>query len=199
MEFMQFRKLLPLCLVLAFAFAGSAHAQLGIYGTFDGERVTGFTCQGLDGQCASSGGVARPYGGNFGVYYDFRNLGPVRIGGDLRGDVFSSNKSPTEYEGGAGVVRQYGALGGIRGSIDLPIHILRPYAEAAFGYAKSNAASTNPTLYSNYSQVEGLLGVDIAILPYMDIRAEAGAGALFGTNTHSTESIGAGVVFHLPR
>lgn len=200
MKLMLFRKLLPLFAVFALIYASPARAQFAVYGTVTGERMAGFTCQAVNSQCASSGGAVRPFGGNFGLYYDFRNLGPFRIGADLRGNVFSSNKSATEYLGGAGVVRQYGALGGVRASIALPMKILHPYVEGAAGYAKTNAASTTPELYSNYTQVEGLVGLDIAVLPYIDLRAvEFGAGALFGPNTHGTLSVGAGLVFHMPR
>ena len=88
----------------------------------------------------------------------------------------------------------------MRASIATPIRILHPYAEVLAGYAKTNAASTNVQVYSNYTQVQALVGLDIAVLPYLDIRAiEFGAGALLGVDTHSTQSIGAGVVFHLPR
>ncbi len=199
-KLMSFRKLLPLLAAFVFISVCPARAQFAVYGTFDGERVSGFTCQALNAQCASTNGIVRPYGGNFGVYYDFRNVGPFRIGADLRGNVFNSNKSAVNYQGGAGVVKQYGALGGVRASIGVPIPILHPYAEAAVGYAKTNAASVDPILYSNFTQVQGLIGLDITVLPYMDIRAiEVGAGALFGPSTHATQSIGAGIVFHFPR
>ena len=197
---MSFRKFLPLVAVAASLFALPARAQFGAYATITGERVTGFQCQATNGPCASNDGSVRPFGSNFGVYYDFRNIGPVRIGADLRGGVMTANKSATEYQSGSGLVRHYDALAGIRGSIGTPIRILRPYAEIAGGYAKSNAASLDTTVYANYTQVQGLVGVDVAITPFFDIRAiELGAGALFGTGTHSTQSIGAGLVFHFPR
>ena len=208
---MLFRKLLLLCAVFATVSALPAKAQLALYGTVDGSRFTGYTCEALGGECASSGGTVRPYGGNFGAFYDFRNVGPVRLGLDLRGDIFSANKSAVEYQGGAGVNKFYGALGGVRGSIAIPVTFLHPYAEVLAGYNRNNAASSNvgsyatalPTnveIYSSYTQVQGLVGLDITVLPYLDIRAiEIGAGALFGPSTHGNESIGAGLVFHLPR
>ena len=202
MGFMLFRKSLPLFAFALFCCfcAFPAHGQFAVYGTVNGERAGGFTCQAVGGVCATTNGTVHPYGGVFGVFYDFRNLGPVRFGADLRGDIMTSNKSAVEYEGGAGVVRQYGALGGIRASVGTPITILHPYVEALGGYAKTNAASTNVEVYSNYTQVQGLVGLDITVLPYLDIRGiEFGAGALFGPSTHSTESIGAGLVFHFPR
>ena len=211
MKFMLFRKLLPLFAVAVLFAPRFAHAQLGLYGTFNGQRVTGFTCQATTGTCASPDGTVRPYGGNFGAYYDFRTVGPVRLGADLRGNIFSANKSAVEFQGGSGVNKFYGVLGGVRASIGTPITFLHPYAEAAAGLARTNAASafvgtyqnptpTNVEIYSNFTQVEGLVGLDVTLFPYLDIRAiEFGAGALFGPSTHGTQSIGAGVVFHLPR
>lgn len=200
MKLMSFRKLLPLFAIVALVYANPARAQFGAYGMVSGERMSGFTCQAVNSQCASTGGTVRPFGGNFGVYYDFRNFGPLRVGADLRANIFSSNKSAVEYLGGSGVVKQYGGLGGVRVSFGAHFPILHPYVEAAGGYAKTNAASANPELYSNYGQVQGLAGLDVAILPYLDIRAiELGAGALFGPSTHGTQSIGAGIVFHMPR
>ena len=211
MDFMLFRKCLPFLAVVALFSSIAAKAQLALYGTFNGERVNGFTCQATNGACASPDGTVRPFGGNFGAYYDFRNLGPVRLGADLRGDVFSANKSAVEYQGGAGINKFYGVLGGVRASIGVPIPILHPYAEALVGYARTNAASANvgtfasstPTnieIYSGYTQVQGVIGLDIAVLPFLDLRAiELGGGSLFGSSTHSIESIGAGVVIHLSR
>ena len=208
---MLFRKCLPLFAAVALSVSFAAHAQLAIYGTFDGERVSGFTCQAPTGTCASPDGTVRPFGGNFGAYYDFRSYGPVRLGVDLRGDVFSANKSAVEYEGGSGINKFYGVLGGVRASINAPLPILHPYVEGAVGLARTNAASTNvstfanptPTnveIYSNYTQVQGLIGLDITVLPFLDIRAiELGGGAIFGPGTHAIESIGGGLVFHLPR
>jgi hypothetical protein len=158
----------------------------------------------------------KPYGGAFGAYYDFKDLGPVRIGVDLRGDVLGTNKRADSSAGGQGIVRQYATLGGLRGSIKTPIHWLRPYAEVAGGYTRNNAigqytfapvpsgapalVSFNPNVYANYGVVRGYVGADITIFPFLDLRAiELGAGEAFGSSSHTTESIGAGIVFHLPR
>lgn len=178
----------------------AAHAQFGAYGTITGERVTGFTCTDPQGQCASTGGVVRPYGGTFGGYYDFRSVGPIRLGVDLRGSVLNSNKSATTYASSVDAVRQYTALGGLRGELRLPMHWLHPYAEVAGGFAHSNAAETLPTVYQNYGVAQGFVGADVTLLPILDLRAiELGAGEAFGPSSHSIQSIGIGVVFHTPR
>ncbi len=204
MDIMLFRKLLPLFALVILFGSTAARAQIGVYATVTGERITGITCLDPSGQCAATGGVVHPYGATFGGYYDFRNVGPVRLGLDVRGGVLSANKSAQSYQASGSLIRHYSALGGVRASLATPIKYIRPYGEVAFGYGKTNAAGysvlTGINSYSNYTQAEGLLGVDVPVLPYLDIRAiEFGAGALFGSNTHSFQSIGAGVVFHSGR
>lgn len=238
---MLFRKLLPLLVVFTLGLIRPANAQVGIYGTFKGQYLGGVTCPSSEAPCANNNGRVQPYGGNFGVFYDFRDAGPVRLGVDVRGDVLSSNKRADSSAGGVGLVRQYAVLAGVRGSVHTPISWLHPYAEIAGGYTRNNSnglyttttntntvagvtgtsVSFNPELYSNYALFEGLIGLDVRVLPYLDIRAiEFGAGEAFGSvptavsvtstngiatastvtasssSTHSVESIGAGIVFH---
>lgn len=187
-------------LFLLFSF--TAHAQVGVYGTVTGERVPGFTCLAPDGQCASTGGVVRPYGGTFGGYYDFRSMGPFRLGVDLRGSVLNSNKSAVTYSASTDFVRHYSALGGLRAELRMPLSWLHPYAQVSAGLGRSNAAFVdgNPDIYQNFTQVQGFVGADITLLPVLDLRAiELGAGEMFGPSNHSIQSIGIGVVFHTAR
>ncbi|HEX4154785.1 MAG TPA: hypothetical protein VHY48_04150 [Acidobacteriaceae bacterium] len=178
----------------------AARAQFGVYGTVTGERVTGFICQDPQGHCAASNGTVKPYGGTFGGYYDFRSLGPFRVGVDLRGSVLNSNKSATLYASSTDLVRHYAALGGLRAEARTPFHWLHPYVEAAAGLGRSNATSVVATQYQNYTQVQGFVGADITLLPMLDLRAiELGAGEMFGPSSHSIQSIGIGVVFHTGR
>ena len=204
MEDMLFRKFLPLFAATLFSISGAAHAQLAAYATVTGERLSGLTCLDPLGKCAATGGLVHPYGAGFGGYYDFRNIGPVRLGVDLRGNVFSTSKSAQSYEASSGLIRQYSGLGGIRASVATPLKFLRPYGEFAVGYAKTNAAgysvTTGMNSYSNYVEAEGLVGLDVPVTSFLSIRAiELGGGALFGPSTHAVESIGAGVVFHSSR
>ena len=201
---MLFRKLLPLFAACALFFSAASKAQLAAYATVTGERLSGLTCLDPQGQCAATGGVVHPYGANFGGYYDFRNIGPVRLGVDLRGNVFSTSKSAQSYQTSSGLIRQYSALGGIRASFATPIRFIRPYGEFVVGYARTNAAgydfTTGINNYSNYVEAEGLVGVDVPVASFLDIRAiELGGGALFGPNSHGLESVGAGLVFHTSR
>jgi hypothetical protein len=191
-----------IALVLFLLSSIAARAQYGVYGIVTGERMTGFTCQDPQGICSSNDGVVRPYGGQFGGYYDFRSMGPVRLGVDVRGAVLNSNKSATTYASSVDLVRQYSVLGGLRGEFKTPFRILHPYGQASLGYMHSNAAGTNLNnfKYDDYMQVEGFAGLDITLLPVMDIRAiELGVGGAFGPNSHSIQSIGIGVTFHTPR
>ena len=249
MKFMLFRKLLPLLAAFAFVYVGPARAQFAVYGTADGGTFGGVTCPAFAGPCAQSGGHVKPYGGTFGAYYDFRDMGPLRIGADVRGDVLTSNKRADSSAGAKGAYRQYTALAGLRGSIRTPISWLHPYAEIAGGYTRNDASglytettttysgttpvqqtsvSFNPEQFTNYALFKGFVGVDVRVLPWMDIRAiEFGAGEAFGSaptvqtvtatvnangavtttgptitttspNTHFTDSIAAGVVFRFP-
>ena len=205
---MLFRKLLPSFVLLALLGTAHAHAQFGVYATITGENLSSFKCMTVTAApttgCTTTGTnvSVKPYGANFGAYYDFRNFGPARIGFDVRGGVLNSSKDTFENLTSSDVIRQYTALGGVRASFGTPIKFIRPYAEIAGGYARFgsvNVFSTYPL--SNYGEFEGLVGVDVPILPYMDIRAiEFGGGALLGGgSTHGLESIGAGIVFHTTR
>lgn len=250
MNFMLFRKLLPLFAAFAFIYVNPARAQFAVYGTADGGTFGGITCPTFAAPCAQPGGHVKPYGGTFGMYYDFRDLGPVRVGLDLRGDVLATNKRADSSAGARDIYRQYTALAGVRGSMHTPISWLFPYAEIAGGYTRNNGSglytettttysgatppiqetsvSFNPERYANYALFKGFVGVDVRILPWLEIRAiEFGAGEAFGStptlqtvnstvsatgatttngptttttssNTHFTDSIGAGVVFRFP-
>jgi hypothetical protein len=194
------RTALGVALVLVLLSSIAARGQVGAYATVTGERMGGFTCADPQGQCSAAGGVVKPYGSSFGVYYDFRSIGPMRLGVDLRGSVLNSNKSATTYAASVDSVRQYSVLAGPRAEFKTPIHWLHPYAEVVGGYMRSNAASTDPTLYQSYGQVHAFAGADISLLPFLDLRAiELGAGEVFGPSSHSTQSISAGIVFHSPR
>ena len=182
----------------------TANAQLGIYATATGNWFGGVTCPSFAAPCADTGGRVKPFGSNFGAYYDFRSYGPVRLGVDARGAIESSNKRADSSAGGPGIVKNYEALGGIRASFHTPIHWLRPYAEIAGGYGRNNASglytntisvnnnvtppltqstvSYNPSLFADYGLLKGFVGVDVPLLPYLSIRAiELGEGEAIGS------------------
>ena len=200
MKLMLFRKLLPLLALGTAVCPFVAHAQFGVFGTVTGQRIGGIACAqstgGSVGTCTSGTTTDKPYGANFGAFYDFHSFGPVRVGVEVRGGVLNTNKDPGANVASTDLIREYTALGGVRASTGTPIRWIRPFAEFAGGYDKFGPVYN----YSTYTKVEGLVGVDVPIASFVDIRAiELGAGALFGPSTHSTQSIGAGLVFHSPR
>ena len=198
--FMQFRKLLPFLAAGAALSPIAAHAQIGVFGTVTGQRIGGVTCTQSGGggvsPCSSGTTTDKPYGASFGGYYEFRSFGPARVGVVIRGGVLNTNKDPGANVASTDLIREYTALGGVRASAGTPIKWIRPFGEVVAGYAKFGPVYA----YNTYTKVEGLIGVDLPIASFVDIRAiELGAGALFGPSTHGTQSIGAGLVFHTPR
>lgn len=205
----KFSNLRSSVLLAALALAGlttAAHAQFGVYGMVQGENIKNITCLDPSGTCAASNGTAKPYGGAFGAYYDFKTYGPIRLGGDIRGTFLNSNKSAYYYQGGGDLVRHYSVLGGVRGTIRTPFHVLRPYVQVSGGLGRTNGPQpSSPGIsgrdnYKDYGQVQGFVGLDLALFPNLDFRViEFGAGEVFGSNSHSIQSIGLGVVFHTSR
>ena len=193
-----------LALVFFLLSSAAANAQLGIYATATGDWFGGVTCPSYASPCAETDGKVKPFGGNFGVYYDYRNFGPIRWGFDARGAVQSSNKRADSSAGGPGIVKNYEFLGGLRGTFRTPVKWLHPYAEIAGGYSRNNSSglytstvttnnnlnppvtqttlSYNPSVYSNYALLKGYVGLDIPLLPWLSFRAiELGAGGAFGS------------------
>jgi len=199
---MSFRKVLFFGAAMVFGLAGSARAQLGVYGMYSGERFTGITCPTYAAPCGTSTGAVKPYGGTAGAYYDFMNVGPVRLGIDARGNFLRADKRADSSAGGTDIIRQYEVLGGVRGSVRTPLRWLKPYAEIAGGYTRNNnvglytitnfppttvsSLSYNPAVNKNYPMVKVFVGVDIKIFPFMDLRPiELGEGEAFGSAIYS--------------
>jgi len=198
---------------MVFGLAGTARAQLGLYGMYTGTEMSGVQCLST-APCSSPNGDVRPWGGFGGVYYDFRNIGPVRIGVDVRAGGLHSNRSASSSAGGSNIVSAQTFLGGLRGSIKTPITWLSPYAQISAGYTRSNVtepvnltlatSATNanpPRTYDGFIQYEGFVGADVHVFPFLDVRPiELGIGNMnrAGTGNGSTSvgllSIGAGFV-----
>jgi len=207
---MSFRKVLFFGVAVFFGLAVSARAQVGVYGMYAGNDLTGITCLASSSvparQCSSTNGAVKPFGGVAGIYYDFRNIGPVRLGVDFRGQFFHANKSAASSTGDSGATRSHTALGGVRATFHTPVSYLRPYAQISAGWTNSNATELNPELYDNYLQYEGFAGVDVKVFPILDVRpVELGIGEMNrigngagGASAIAVKSIGAGLVFHLP-
>jgi hypothetical protein len=217
----------------ALGLSAVAHAQLAAYGTFSAERITGIQCTQTTGSSSPTGcaanGTVTPYGFGGGIYYDFMNLGPARIGFDVRADLLKSNKSATVYYGGPDAVKLNSVLGGVRASFHTRYAPLKPYVQASVGWVKdrpkssqqivvntTTGASTTATLTNyatnntdtNFFAYKIFAGLDYRLLPIMDVRLpELGIGQILGSGPtnpagHGTsyplQSIGVGIVFHLP-
>jgi hypothetical protein len=162
-----------------------------------------------------------PAGIQAGAYYDFRTVGPVRLGLDLRGGDFHSNKSATSSAGGANATGLDDVLLGLRGSFHTRYSWLSPYAQVSAGYARSNATEpfgaispgygttvNAPRFEDNFVMYEGFAGLAIHIFPMIDLRpVELGIGnmnrvgsasTLDGPGSVGVMSIGAAIVFHMP-
>jgi len=193
------RTALGIALVLFSLSSVAAHAQFGIYATANGNWFGGVNCPSFASPCAENDGKVKPFGGAYGIYYDFRNVGPVRLGVDARGAVESANKRADSGAGGGGIVRHYEVLGGVRATFHTPVKWLHPYAEIAGGITRNNASglytntihvpappppilSFNPQQYTVYPLIKGFVGLDIPLMPFLTFRAvELGIGGAFGS------------------
>jgi hypothetical protein len=199
---MIFRKaVLFLAVVIVFP-ATIAYAQFGVYGTVTVNRLSGQ--QNSPFATGSVNNSVDPLGGGGGIYYDFKTIGPVRLGVDVRGTITNSKQGAYTFFRGGGT-RIYSSLGGIRASFHTPWAPVKPYVQGSVGLGRSDyGLFTNGAIvvHSNF-QYEGFAGVDLKILPIMDFRVvELGYGALtsFGSDGHTYPigSLSSGVVFHLP-
>jgi hypothetical protein len=199
--------------------AAAAHAQAGVYIGYQATQLSGITCfEPAPLQCSSTGGKVNPAGWQAGGYYDFRNVGPMRLGVDFRGGVMHSNKSATSSAGGSDSTVLDNALLGVRGSFHTPVSWLSPYVQISAGYGRSNATLPfgesqqnvpQPRLEDSYIMYEGFAGLAIHIFPMLDLRPiELGIGnmnrigssgaTVDGPSSIGVLSIGGSVVFHLP-
>lgn len=210
------RVLLLAAFVTAFATL-PAPAQLAAYGTVTVNRLSGIlpspvlppdacaTTQSTPNPtCVSFNDNVNPLGGTGGVYYDFKKLGPVKLGVDLRGSIATTKRGAYTFSNGGGT-HIYSALGGVRVLFHTPIHPLRPYAEGLVGLGRTDYGVLygNGVEIRNNFQYMGFAGLDITILPIMDFRlVELGIGGInpFGNLSHNypVGSISSGLVFHLP-
>jgi hypothetical protein len=196
----------------------AARAQFGAYFGYSGERLGGIPCKsfiGTTNDCSSTTASltgsatstaltdsVNPSGIYFGGYWDFKTVGLVRLGADVRYYDAKSNKSASTSTGGPNATSSNTVLGGVRGTFHTHYSWLKPYGEIAFGRTSTDAAN-GPGLFTSYLRYQGFAGVDIKILPVLDLRAvEVGLGNMNaiggGSGSISVRSIGAAIVFHTP-
>jgi len=175
-----------------------ASAQVGVYGMFDATRISSLTGTPsvITGKTLNS---TSPVGGILGVYYDFRNVGPIRIGVDLRGSLIQTKRGADADFLGAGT-HINSVLGGVRLSFHTPIKVLqlKPYLQASAGLGRSDFGVGQNQ--SNGFEYHGFAGVDIKLLPILDFRAvELGYGGLDGNgHNYPLASVSTGFVVHFP-
>jgi len=216
---MSFRNavLLLAAFAIALSLSATAHAQVGAYGEFTVNRLGGLISspEPTPNLSGARTNTVDPLGGTGGVYYDRWKIGPVKIGGDLRGSILTTKRGAYVNFNGGGA-RMFSALGGVRAEFHTPFAPLKPYVEGLAGLGKSdygllynlqgvtnNGIVGNSTVLRNNFQYQALVGLDIKVLPIMDYRvAELGYGGLdpFGTYAHNypIRSVSMGFVFHLP-
>ena len=210
--------LLLLCAAFAtgILLAPSARAQAGVYAVFTATRIGNLQSSPAATFTNANGGTKPTVdvsGGTFGAYYDFKTLGPIRLGADFRGNVESSSRGAGVKSVGTGS-HLYSVLGGVRGAFHTRYSFLEPYVHLSGGLGRSdygllrNVNGTAPPLNGTYLlqnsfEYHAFAGADIHLFPALDFRVvELGYGGLaaFGNNSHnySLRTVGTGLVLHLP-
>ena len=208
---MLFRKsllLLTLCL-----FAPIVHAQLGVYGLITGQKMSGIDSANQSRGWPKLDSAYSPLGWTLGAYYDFYNLGPVRLGVDARGGITTSKKGAQTSSNGAGGYIGNG-LAGVRASFHTPIKQIKPYVQGSLGVARTNygllpANGPDSGRFTNLA-FGGFVGADITLAPILDFRAEYGYGGVHsgehnygttpgvGSGTYGLQTVSAGFVLRIP-
>jgi hypothetical protein len=201
--------------VLPLALSASAHAQFGVYGMATVDRISGIQGSPLLTPGTTYKNTVDPLGGTFGVFYDFKRVGPITLGADVRG-VFSTSRRGAQTSAELSGAKLYSGLGGVRAVFHTPFHYLTPYVQASAGIGRSDygilsTVITKPDYTTilpsiplkNNLEYHVYAGVDLKIFPMLDWRvAELGYGGLqaFGTNSHNypIKSASTGIVFHFP-
>lgn len=193
----------------------AARAQAAVYGTFTVNQLSGIknspavnaSCSGFSAfLCPRYNNSVNLLGGTFGGYYDFFNLGPVKLGVDARGTLSTTKRGAQTLSNATGA-RLYSGLGGVRAVFHTRFVPIRPYIQGSAGFARTdygvpNTSSGKISLTNNF-QYMGYAGVDITLLPIMDFRlVEFGYGGInpFGNASHNypVKTVSSGIVFHLP-
>lgn len=192
------RFLLLAVLVSALVRAAGAHAQFSIYGTFAPVRISNVATGNNPGQNAGySTSTYWAQGFGAGVTVNFLPLPVVSLGLDLRG----SSRPGTQ---GADL-----ALAGLKLGAKIPLLHIKPYIEAAGGYAGTRArvttgAAAGSTVSDHFAAYEVLGGLDYPLVHFVDLRLiEVGGGKgtyLSGPNNDipniSLFTVNTGVVIH---
>jgi hypothetical protein len=169
---------------------GRAHAQVAIYGMGSGGFLSSVNAQ--SGPLTLTSASFSAYGGTFGVYDNYRHLGPVKFGGD--GRFFIQSKSNGNSYGN----QLRGGLVGARLALFSHAVPFSPYIQAEIGGVGTNYGTQSQRSTSFAYQVQG--GLDYTIVPHLDARFEYGAGqigALFPGTRQEMQQIGLGLVVRI--
>jgi hypothetical protein len=162
--------------------AGSAKAQIGLYGEFNATHDPSISTwyRGFTG----------------GVYDNFIHVGPVRVGLDLRGAYATGS----QY-----AYRNF--LIGPRVEVKPPLLPIKPYLQASIGAGGNeyNGTSRLQTHYNDKLQYGFIGGIDYVLIPHVDLRAVEVEYLRMSAVTSGPPSpsinivtVGAGLVLRLP-
>ena len=172
--------------------ANSSRAQFAVYGMGSAGRLSGFNSVSATSgtnQTVNSAGNFWVYGGTAGIYDDFLKLGPIKLGGDVRGFIqHSSNSNNTNGNS------LRGGLVGLRLALHAPLVPAKPYIQAEVGGASTNYGQNSSNTGNFAYQVQ--VGADFTIFPHLDLRAEYGVGQLrgvLGSDSSTMQQAGAGL------
>ena len=182
-------------LLAALGAAPLAHAQVGLYADFTADRLSGLNSSPRDTAGVAYNNSVNPTGGTFGAFYDFKTVGPVRLGADARFTHITDNRSAETNSVAAGT-HIYSVLGGVRASVHTPIKVLVPYLQASAGLGRSDYGiltqqKVNSLEYHIYA------GADLNLFPIVSWRViELGYGGLEGgSHNYPIANISTGIVF----
>lgn len=163
-----------------------ARAQVGIYGMFSAGHLSGFNTSAQSP--SNNNGSFWAYGGTVGLYDDFLKMGPLKLGGDVRGFAQHSSHTPQENQLRGGLV-------GLRLALHLPAVPFKPYLQGEIGGASTNFGVNNSR--SGYFAYQVQVGADYTVFPHVDLRGEYGAGQLrsvLGSDGLPMQQLGGGLV-----
>jgi hypothetical protein len=141
---MNTRSILAIASILL-GLTATASAQVGVYAEISGAGV---------GQTSGTSSSLY-FGPTFGAQYEKGHL--LRLGGDFRGTILSSNGTTTRS-----------VVFGPRVSVHPPVLPVKPYGEFLIGAGGIKASTTST--YDNHVDYEYVLGLDSTILPHIDWR-----------------------------
>lgn len=173
-------------LLLSAALVPQARAQFAVYG-MGSAAILGSTPS-IPG--TNTGGNAGFAVGGFtiGAYDDFTKIGPLRFG--LDGRYFSQSGANGNSYGN----KIHGGLVGARLSLKVPVLPIKPYVQAEVGGVGTNYGVKAETTSSSAWQVN--LGIDLTVLPHLDLRAEYGGGLInaYQGGNQTLQEVGGGAV-----